>query len=103
MRSNPLPTSHRRGGELQAVRFHPGAKGQHLMPSTLGAAPLAEGAKVAETAKDGRVELQIIQSLGAEVRAVATVRSDQCQVDRHEDRSGLEWDLVSRVGCLLHA
>lgn len=48
------------------------------MPSSLGAAPLAEGAKVAETAKDGRVELQIIQSLGqlrgqlrsAEVRAV---------------------------------
>lgn len=34
------------------------------MPSSLGAAPLAEGAKVAETAKDGRVELQIIQSLG---------------------------------------
>lgn len=33
---------------------------QHLMPG-LGAVPLAEGAKVAEEAKEGRVELQIIQ------------------------------------------
>eukprot|EP00434_Breviolum_minutum_P015239 symbB.v1.2.013431.t3/scaffold931.1/size151118/3 len=40
---------------------------QHLMPG-LGAVPLAEGAKVAEEAKEGRVELQIIQSF----KAVAT-------------------------------
>lgn len=38
---------------------------QHLMNGAANGAPLAEGAKVKENAKDGRVELQIIQSFKA--------------------------------------